>query len=108
MEVKHFPKGQRSCQRSSRGYHHSRRVFLFSLIHAHKLGVKPDPELLYLAAMFHDTGLLTPFSDPRLPARDDGRTHGRFALAELIGHRLTHQPTDRKGFEHASDHRARP
>ncbi|MEO3927864.1 HD domain-containing protein [Micromonosporaceae bacterium B7E4] len=42
-------------------YHHSRRVFFFSLIHARNLGVKPDPELLYLAAMFHDTGLVTPF-----------------------------------------------
>ncbi|MGW0231499.1 HD domain-containing protein [Actinopolymorpha singaporensis] len=42
-------------------YHHSRRVFFFSLIHAHRLGMKPDPELLYVAAMFHDTGLLTPF-----------------------------------------------
>ena len=44
-------------------YHHSRRVFFFGQIHAHRLGVKPDPELLYLAAMFHDTGLVTPFSD---------------------------------------------
>ena len=43
-------------------YHHSRRVFLFGQIHARRLGVKPDPELLYLAAMFHDTGLVTPFS----------------------------------------------
>jgi HD superfamily phosphodiesterase len=43
-------------------YHHSRRVFFFGLIHAHKLGVHPDPEPLYLAAMFHDTGLLIPFS----------------------------------------------
>jgi hypothetical protein len=23
-------------------------------MHAHRLGVEPDPELLYLAAMFHD------------------------------------------------------
>lgn len=29
-------------------YHHSRRVFFFGQIHAHRLGVKPDPELLYL------------------------------------------------------------
>jgi HD-GYP domain-containing protein (c-di-GMP phosphodiesterase class II) len=37
-------------------YHHSRRVFFFSRMHAHQLGVEPDPELLYLAAMFHDAG----------------------------------------------------
>jgi len=43
-------------------YHHSRRVFLFSLIHARRLGLAADPELLYLAAMFHDTGLATPYS----------------------------------------------
>src|SRR3954468_668489 len=44
-------------------YHHSRRVFFFSQIHARRLGVQPDPELVYLAALFHDSGLLTPFSD---------------------------------------------
>lgn len=30
-------------------FHHSRRVFLFGAIHAHRLGVQPDPELLYCA-----------------------------------------------------------
>jgi hypothetical protein len=63
-------------------YHHSRRVFLFSLIHADKLGVKPDPELLYLAAMFHDTGLLTPFSDVEQRFEVDGADHGRKFLLE--------------------------
>ena len=58
-------------------YHHSRRVFFFGLIHAHKLGVKPDPELLYLAAMFHDTGLLTPFSDAEQRFELDGADHAR-------------------------------
>jgi hypothetical protein len=38
-------------------FQHSRRVFLFGSIHARKLGVQPDPELLYLAAIFHDLGL---------------------------------------------------
>ena len=32
-------------------YHHSRRVFFFGQIHGHLLGVEPDPELAYLAAM---------------------------------------------------------
>ncbi|MFI6263034.1 HD domain-containing protein [Micromonospora sp. NPDC051006] len=63
-------------------YHHSRRVFLFSLIHAQKIGVKPDPELLYLAAMFHDTGLLTPFSDVEQRFEVDSADHARKFLLD--------------------------
>jgi HD domain len=63
-------------------YHHSRRVFFFGLIQAHKLGVKPDPELLYLAAMFHDTGLLTPFSDVEQRFEVDGADHARKFLLD--------------------------
>ncbi|SNY34418.1 HD domain-containing protein [Paractinoplanes atraurantiacus] len=40
-------------------YHHSRRIFFFGLIHAQRLGLEPDPELLYLSALFHDTGLFS-------------------------------------------------
>ncbi|WP_327287392.1 HD domain-containing protein [Streptomyces sp. NBC_01198] len=39
-------------------YHHSRRVFLFGTLQAGRLGLTPDPELLYVAALFHDTGLV--------------------------------------------------
>lgn len=63
-------------------YHHSRRVFLFGLMHAHRLGVEPDPELLYLAAMFHDTGLLTPFSDVEQRFEVDGADHARRFLLD--------------------------
>ena len=63
-------------------YHHSRRVFFFGQIHAHRLGVKPDPELLYLAAMFHDTGLVTPFSDAEQRFEVDGADHGRKFLLD--------------------------
>ncbi|NAS24488.1 HD domain-containing protein [Herbidospora sp. NEAU-GS84] len=63
-------------------YHHSRRVFFFGLIHANRLGVKPDPELLYLAAMFHDTGLRTPFSEEEQRFEVDGADHARAFLAE--------------------------
>jgi hypothetical protein len=38
-------------------FDHSRRVFLFGMLHADRLGVDADPELLYLSALFHDTGL---------------------------------------------------
>jgi hypothetical protein len=63
-------------------YHHSRRVFFFGQIHAKRLGVKPDPELLYLSAMFHDTGLVRPFSDIEQRFEVDGADHGRQFLLE--------------------------
>nr|WP_296073579.1 HD domain-containing protein [uncultured Actinoplanes sp.] len=64
-------------------YHHSRRVFLFGEIHARRIGVKPDPELLYLASIFHETGLLTPFS-PGVTQRFevDGADHARKFLLQ--------------------------
>jgi hypothetical protein len=58
-------------------YHHSRRVFLFGLIHARRLGLTPDPELLYLAAIFHDTGLATPYSAAEQRFELDGADHAR-------------------------------
>ncbi|MEV4811830.1 HD domain-containing protein [Micromonospora avicenniae] len=63
-------------------YHHSRRAFLFSLMHAQKLGVRPDPELLYLSAVFHDVGLLTPFSDAVQRFEVDGADHARKFLLD--------------------------
>ncbi|WP_061300711.1 HD domain-containing protein [Herbidospora cretacea] len=63
-------------------YHHSRRVFLFALVHARELGVDPDPELLYLAAVFHDTGLATPFSGTVQRFELDGADHARRFLRE--------------------------
>ncbi|KUI27894.1 HD domain-containing protein [Mycobacterium sp. GA-2829] len=63
-------------------YHHSRRVFLFGQLHAQHLGLDPDPELLYLAAIFHDTGLLRPFSDAEQRFEVDGADHGRAFLLE--------------------------
>ncbi len=53
-------------------YHHSRRVFFFGQLHAQRLGLEPDAELLYLAAMFHDTGLMRPFSDEEQRFEVDG------------------------------------
>ncbi|MFG1643193.1 HD domain-containing protein [Amycolatopsis sp. NPDC049252] len=63
-------------------YHHSRRVYFFSRIHADRLGVAPDAELLYLAAMFHDAGLLTLFSAVEQRFEVDGADHGRRFLLE--------------------------
>lgn len=61
-------------------YHHSRRVYFFGLMHARKLNLNPDPELLYLAAMFHDTGLLAPFADVEQRFEVDGADHARAFL----------------------------
>lgn len=63
-------------------YHHSRRVFLFGQIHAHRLGLQPDAELLYLAALFHDLGLVKPFSDVEQRFEVDGADHARGFLLE--------------------------
>ncbi|WP_228535640.1 HD domain-containing protein [Nocardia sp. BSTN01] len=62
-------------------YHHSRRVFLFGLLNAERLALTPDPELLYLAAIFHDSGLLTPFSDGVQRFEVDSADHARKFLA---------------------------
>jgi hypothetical protein len=63
-------------------YHHSRRVFFFAAMHARAHGLEPDPELLYLAAMFHDTGLATPFSDVEQRFELDGADHARKFLLD--------------------------
>ncbi|TDO56705.1 HD domain-containing protein [Kribbella sp. VKM Ac-2571] len=67
---------------SSLIYHHSRRVFVFGMLHARLLGLEPDPELVYLSALFHDAGLLTPFSDTEQRFELDGADHARQFLLE--------------------------
>ena len=39
-------------------YHHSRRTYLFGMLHGQLRGQTADPEMLYIAAMFHDVGLV--------------------------------------------------
>ena len=62
-------------------FNHSRRVFIFGSLQARALGAKPDPELLYVAAMFHDLGLVAPYrsSDQRFEL--DGADQARAFLA---------------------------
>jgi hypothetical protein len=38
-------------------FHHSRRVYLFGVLQGRRRGLRPDLELLYVGAMFHDLGL---------------------------------------------------
>jgi hypothetical protein len=63
-------------------FHHSRRVFLFGSLHARALGIEPDPELLYVASLFHDAGLLTPFSETHQRFEVDGADHAQKFLQE--------------------------
>jgi HD domain len=39
-------------------FHHSRRTYLFGMLHGQLRDQSVDPELLYVAAMFHDLGLV--------------------------------------------------
>lgn len=39
-------------------FNHSRRVFLFGTLQSRRLNISPDAEMLYVAALFHDTGLV--------------------------------------------------
>jgi len=58
-------------------FHHSCRVFLFGAIDARARGVRLEAELLYIAALFHDTGLARPFSELTQRFELDGADHAR-------------------------------
>src|SRR5260221_13866481 len=56
-------------------YHHSRRVFWFASLQGRNRGLSFDPELLYIAAIFHDLGLNQQF-------RGSGRRFERDSAGE--------------------------
>ncbi|GGI97667.1 HD domain-containing protein [Streptomyces brasiliensis] len=64
-------------------FHHSRRVYLFGSLQARALGITPDPELLYVAALFHDTGLVPPYRSDDQRFEMDGADQAR---AFLLSH----------------------
>jgi hypothetical protein len=77
-------------------FNHSRRVFLFGSLQARKLGIEPDPELLYVAALFHDTGLVPPYKSDDQKSDDqrfelDSADHAR---AFLLGHGFSSADAD--------------
>jgi hypothetical protein len=53
-------------------FHHSRRVFLFGALQGLRRGLKPDLELLYVGAMFHDIGLTERYRSSMLRFEVDG------------------------------------
>ncbi|WP_405490156.1 HD domain-containing protein [Streptomyces sp. NBC_00096] len=58
-------------------YDHSRRVYFLGALQGARLGLDFDPELLYVAAMFHDLGLTAPFHTSGRRFEVDGADEAR-------------------------------
>jgi hypothetical protein len=63
-------------------FHHSRRVYVFGTFHAQRLNLDANPELLYIASLFHDTGLVPPYATPEQRFELDGADKARRFLLE--------------------------
>jgi hypothetical protein len=63
-------------------FHHSRRAFLFGALHGRRLGLQPDLELLYVAAMFHDLGLTARYATSTQRFEMDGADAARDFLMQ--------------------------
>jgi hypothetical protein len=61
-------------------YNHSMRVYLFAVEHGRQQNLRYDPELLYIAAAFHDLGLTKKFSSPNDRFEVDGANAARHFL----------------------------
>ena len=72
-------------------YHHSRRVFLFGSLQSRTFGINPDAELLYVAALFHDTGLVPPYRGTAQRFEMDSADAARDFL---LSHGFSRQETD--------------
>ena len=58
-------------------FHHSTRVYLFGALTGERKGLKFDPELLYVGAMFHDIGLTERYRQSQLRFEVDGANAAR-------------------------------
>jgi hypothetical protein len=72
-------------------FHHSRRVFLFGSLQSRRLQISPDAELLYVAALFHDTGLVPPYRGTAQRFELDSADAAR---AFLVSHGFSTAETD--------------
>jgi hypothetical protein len=73
-------------------FDHSRRVFLWATLRGREEGVPFDPELLYVAAMFHDLGLTERFRRTDQRFEIDGADEAR---RFLHAHGVTGEEADR-------------
>jgi hypothetical protein len=58
-------------------FDHSRRVYLFGMLQGQRRGLEPDPELLYVGAMFHDLGLTEKYRTGHRRFEVDGAEEAR-------------------------------
>ncbi|RKR86305.1 HD domain-containing protein [Micromonospora pisi] len=66
-------------------FHHSRRVYLFGMLQGQRRGLHPNPELLYVGAMFHDLGLTDGYRSADRRFEIDGADEARrFLVAHGI------------------------
>jgi HD domain len=63
-------------------FDHSRRVFLFGVLQGRRRGLRPDVELLYAGAMFHDVGLTETYRTSMLRFEVDGANAARDFLLD--------------------------
>lgn len=63
-------------------FDHSRRVFLFGALQGRRRGLRPDLELLYVGAMFHDIGLTERYRLSSLRFEVDGANAARDFLLQ--------------------------
>jgi HD domain-containing protein len=72
-------------------FNHSMRVYLFAAEQGHQQKLAFDPELLYIAAAFHDLGLTKKFSSPNDRFEVDGANAARqFLSAHNVPERQIH------------------
>src|ERR1700681_3178802 len=69
-------------------FNHSTRVYYFASLAGKKRRLKFDPELLYIAAMFHDMGLTAQYSSKADRVEVDGANSAR---AHLCPHNISQQ-----------------
>ncbi|HEX5568862.1 MAG TPA: HD domain-containing protein [Streptomyces sp.] len=73
-------------------FDHSRRVFVWGALRGHEQGLRFDPELLYVGAMFHDLGLTERFRRTDQRFEIDGADEAR---RFLHAHGITGEEADR-------------
>ena len=73
-------------------FHHSARVYLWAALTGKRQGLRFDPELLYVAAMFHDIGLTQAYRESQLRFEVDGANAAR---AFLRGHGIGEAEVER-------------